>query len=465
VLPLDPMTEPDTGAAPPEMIAALPAEKSSALVEALALSECPALTARRARREEQTGVPHDPIVWTRALGANVWDADGNRYVDLSAGFGAAAVGHNHPQVVAAIAAQSGKLVHALGDMHPSDVKIALLQKLAAIAPMPDARVMLGLSGSDAITAALKTAVLTTGKSGVLAFAGAYHGLDYAPLAACGYSEAFRAPFAAQLNPHVMFAPYPGSESELAASLEAVESALKANSRAADFVAAGREPIGAVLVEPMLGRGGVVVPPSGFMSALSALCAKHGALLVLDAIMAGLGRNGVAPFGVERSVRVDLICIGKALGGGLPVSACVGSGEAMRAWGKAAASTGGVPMHTGTFFGNPLGCASALAALDVIERDSLAGRAAHVGTELLRMLHMRLGPHVSAVRGMGFLIGIDTGSAERGLTAGRRLLEAGYITVPAGDGSVISLTPPLTIDAALLDGFVTVCERTLAESAA
>jgi 4-aminobutyrate aminotransferase/(S)-3-amino-2-methylpropionate transaminase len=449
------MTEPDTGAAPPAMIAALPAEKSGALVEALALSECPALTARRARREEQTGVPNDPIVWTRALGANVWDADGNRYVDLSAGFGAAAVGHNHPQVVAAIAAQSGKLVHALGDMHPSDVKIALLQKLAALAPMPDARVMLGLSGSDAITAALKTAVLTTGKSGVLAFAGAYHGLDYAPLAACGYSEAFRAPFAAQLNPHVMFAPYPGSESELVASLDAVESALKT----------AHEPIGAVLVEPMLGRGGVVVPPSGFMSALSALCVKHGALLVLDAIMAGLGRNGVAPFGVERSVRVDLICIGKALGGGLPVSACLGSDEAMRAWGKAAASTGGVPMHTGTFFGNPLGCASALAALEVIEHDSLAGRAAHVGTELLRMLHMRLGPHVSDVRGMGFLIGIDTGSVERGLTAGRRLLEAGYITVPAGDGSVISLTPPLTIDAALLDGFVTACERILSESAA
>jgi 4-aminobutyrate aminotransferase/(S)-3-amino-2-methylpropionate transaminase len=438
------MTEPDTGTAPPAMIAALPATKSGALVESLALSECPALTARRARREEQTGVPHDPIVWTRALGANVWDADGNRYVDLSAGFGAAAVGHNHPQVVAALAAQSGKLVHALGDMHPSDVKIALLQRLAALAPMPEARVMLGLSGSDAITAALKTALLATGKPGVLAFTGSYHGLDYGPLAACGFNDAFRMPFAAQLNPHVVFAPY--------GDLAAVERALK------------KAPIGAVLVEPVLGRGGVVVPPNEFLRELPALCSKHGALLVLDAIMAGLGRNGLWPCGVGEEVEADLVCLGKALGGGLPVSACLGSGEVMRAWSGAVSHTGGIPLHTGTFFGNPLACAAALAALSVMERESLTARAAVLGARFMQALRTRLGARVREVRGAGLLIGIDTGSAERGLTAGRRLLEAGYITVPAGDGSVISLTPPLTIASALLEGFASACERVLNEAA-
>lgn len=450
------MTEPYAdGALPPAMIAALPAERSGALVDTLAVTECPALTARRARRAEQTGISHDPIVWARALGANVWDADGNRYVDLSAGFGAAAVGHNHPQVVAAITAQSGKLVHALGDLHPSDVKVALLERLAAFSPLPDTRVMLGLSGSDAVTAALKTAVLATGRSGVLAFSGAYHGLDYAPLAACGFSEAFRAPFAPQLNPHVVFAPYPADDAELAATMSKVEWYLKT----------AREPIGAVLVEPLLGRGGVVVPPSDFLRALSELCARHGALLVIDAIMAGLGRSGVGLFGIERELRADLICVGKALGGGLPVSACLGRGEVMAAWGRAAHATGGVPMHTGTFFGNPLSCAAALAALEITEKEALAARAARAGAKLMQSLSARLGARVRAVRGQGLLIGIDTGDVARGLTAGRLLLEAGYITVPAGDGSVISLTPPLTVDEALLEGFVMACERALAESAA
>lgn len=430
------------GSALPQMVAELPAAKSRALIDALAATECPALTARRARRAELTGVAHDPIVWTRAQGANVWDADGNRYVDLSAGFGAAAVGHNHPEVLAALAAQSQRLMHALGDMHPSDIKIELLQKLCELAPLDDAKAMLGLSGSDAITAALKTALLATGKPGVLAFVGSYHGLDYAPLAACGFNEAFRAPFAAQLNPHVTFAPY--------ADLAAAEHAL----------AHAQAPIGAVLVEPVLGRGGVVVPQEGFLGELSALCQKHGALLVVDAIMVGLGRNGVWPFGVPEGVRMDLVCLGKALGGGLPISACIGSGEVMRAWGAAAQHTGGVPLHTGTFFGNPLACATALAALDILSSKQLDARAARLGGAFMQALESKLLGRVREVRGAGLIVGIDTGSVSRGLGAGQRLLEAGYITVPAGDGSVISLTPPLTIEPALLEGFIEACGQVL-----
>ena len=179
------------------MTAPLPASASGALVERLSRTECPALTARRARRAELSGAAHDPIVWARARGVNVWDADGNRYLDLTAGFGAAAVGHSAKPVVAAIQEQSERLMHALGDVHPSDVKIALLEKLAALAPFRDARVMLGLSGADAVAAALKSAALFTRKPGVLAFRGGYHGLEYGPLAACGYSDAFRAPFAAR----------------------------------------------------------------------------------------------------------------------------------------------------------------------------------------------------------------------------------------------------------------------------
>ena len=228
----------------PEITAALPAGASGALVERLARAECPALTARRARRAELSGAAHDPIVWAQARGVNVWDADGNRYVDLTAGFGAAAVGHSAKPVVAAVQRQAERLMHALGDVHPSDVKIALLERLTGLAPFGDARVMLGLSGADAVTAALKSAALFTRRPGVLAFRGGYHGLEYGPLASCGYSDAFRAPFAAQLNPHVVFAPYPTATTPVERALEEVERLL------------GAQPeIGAVLCEPLQGRGG------------------------------------------------------------------------------------------------------------------------------------------------------------------------------------------------------------------
>src|SRR5689334_21672563 len=202
----------------PQVARPLPGALGQQLVEALALAECPALTQRRARRSELAGALHDPIVWTRAAGVNVWDADGNRFVDLSAGFGAAALGHGRPEVVSAVQLQAGKLLHALGDLHTSDTKVALLSRLAALAPFPKARVMLGLSGSDAVTAALKTALLHTRKPGVLAFEGGYHGLEHGPLAACGYSAKMRAPFAPQLNPHVLFAPYPDASTTAADAL-------------------------------------------------------------------------------------------------------------------------------------------------------------------------------------------------------------------------------------------------------
>jgi 4-aminobutyrate aminotransferase-like enzyme len=430
----------------PQITAPLPAERGRALVEALAEAECPALTARRARRAERSGAPHDPIVWTRAAGVNVWDADDNRYVDLSAGFGAAAVGHAAPEVTRAVHAQSDRLLHALGDLHPSDVKIALLSRLRALAPFEDARVMLGLSGADAVTAALKTAALYTRKPGVMAFRGGYHGLEYGPLAACGYSEAFRAPFAAQLNPHVVFAPYPGAQVPLRDALIEVERAF-----------GERDDVGAVLVEPVLGRGGAVVPPEGFLRALHALCARKGALLVADEILTGLGRTGTLLASARDGVTPDLICLGKALGGGLPVSACLGRGEVMRAWGDPDREA----LHTGTFFGHPLSCAAALAALDVIEARGLCARAERVGAWFATRLREALDTRVREVRGAGLLLGVELASGAQALAAVRALLERGYITVPAGaEGQVLSLTPPLIIEEARLEGFVAALDEVL-----
>jgi 4-aminobutyrate aminotransferase-like enzyme len=426
-----------------------PGSSSERWVERLSQAECPALTARRARRQERSGAPEDPIVWTRAHGANVVDADGNIYVDLSAGFGAASVGHSHPRVVQAIQTQSERLMHALGDMQPADVKIELLSRLTKLCSEP-ARVMLGLSGSDAVEAALKTALLYTGRPGVLAFEGGYHGLSHGPLAACGFSPAFREPFSAQLSPHVVFAPYPEHTQALSASLSAVSAALASGN------------IGAVLVEPILGRGGVVVPPDAFMPELHALCRAQGALLIADEIMTGIGRTG-ALFAHEHSgVCPDLVCIGKGLGGGMPVSACLGREQVMAAWGESS----GAALHTGTFFGHPVSAAAALATLDVLHDEQLCERAQRSGALLLQQLApLARQAGVSAVRGRGLLVGIELEAPGHALRCMRALLARGYITVPAAaDARVISLTPPLCISVDQLLGFVAALRESLQVSA-
>ncbi len=425
----------------PLVRAPLPGARGQHWLDVLAATECPALTARRARRTELAGAPHDPIVWARASGINVWDVDDNRYVDLTAGFGAAAVGHAAPEVVHAVQQQAERLLHALGDAHPADTKIALLQRLAALAPFTDARVVLGLSGSDAVTAALKTAALHSGRPGVLAFDGGYHGLGYGPLAACGYDAKFRTPFAAQLNPHVVFAPYPEADTTLDAALAAVERAWREH-----------DAIGAVLIEPVLGRGGVVVPPRGFLAALRELCDRRGALLIADEILTGLGRGGAWLQSVAQGATPHLLCLGKALGGGLPVSACLGTAEVMAAWGAPDSEA----LHTGTFFGNPLACAAALATLDAIARQQLCERSQALGDWLAGQLRARLQGQacVREVRGAGLLIGVELDSGARTLSLVRALLERGYLTLPAGaDARTLSLTPPLTISQARLEGFL------------
>lgn len=444
------------GNLPPEILGPLPSAVCARLVEVLAAHECPALTARRARRGEASGVSHDPIVWSEARGSNVLDADGNRYVDLSGGFGAVGVGHSHPALVSALQAQSARLLHALGDLQPSDVKVQLLQRLAALAPFAGARVILGLSGSDAVEAALKTAVLATGRPGVVAFEGSYHGLAHGPLAACGYSAAFRAPFAAQLNPHVRFVPYPASAVQLPAVLAELGSL---------FAVPPAERPGALLVEPVLGRGGVVVPPAGFLSALGELCRAAGVLLIADEVMSGMLRTGSLFESVAQGLEPDLICLGKGLGGGVPVSACLGRPEVMAAWAAPRHATGGEALHTSTFAGNPLGCVAALAVLDLLD-ESLAERVQAVGARLmgqLRALATRQ-PSIREVRGKGLLVGVELESGAHSLAVMRALLERGYITVPAGnDARVISLTPPLGISEALLDGFVAALDACLTES--
>lgn len=390
--------------------------------------------------------PPAGIVYASAKGSNVVDVDSNRYVDLAAGFGAMLLGHSHPSVLRMLDFQSRRLLMALGDVFPADAKIALLERLAALSPAANARVILGQSGADAITAALKSALLFSGKPGVIAFAGAYHGLSYAPLAACGLRESYRAPFAEQLNPHVRFFDYPAQASDLDRVLTRVRAALAEGT------------VGAVLVEPILGRGGVVVPPSEFLPELGRLAGESGALIIADEIWTGLGRSGKMLHSLAPEFTPDLLCLGKGLGGGLPISAVVGRGEVLEAWRRDAEV-----VHTSTFAGNALACGAALATLDVISREHLPERASSVGSRLLANLQTRLGRFSKAtVRGAGLMIAIDLGARPgRASQLAVRLLERGYITSTGGGGrEVLVLTPPLTIAESLLDGFVDALELSL-----
>jgi 4-aminobutyrate aminotransferase/(S)-3-amino-2-methylpropionate transaminase len=379
----------------------------------------------------------------------VVDADGNVFVDLAGGFGVATMGHGHPRIVAAIEHQARTLVHGFGDVHPSTVKVALLDRLAALAPFPDARIMLGAHGGDAIEAALKTAALATGRVGVLAFEGGYHGLSHGPLALCGYQAAFRAPFAASLNPHVVFAPWPHAKADPHTALEAVRQAW------------GDAEIGAVFVEPVQGRGGVRLPPAGFLEGLGALARARSALVVSDEILVGLGRCGARWVGVAEGLDPDLICAGKQLGGGMPISACIGRAEVMRAWGD----PGGEAIHTATFFGHPIACAAALAALDVLDDEGLEELSARRGLAFLEALAGVGARHacVRGVRGRGMLLGMELDSGARTLKLVPRLLERGWITLPAGArAEVLQLAPPITIAAPLLDAFLRDLDRALTE---
>ncbi|HEY0467260.1 MAG TPA: aminotransferase class III-fold pyridoxal phosphate-dependent enzyme, partial [Polyangiaceae bacterium] len=254
-----------------------------------------------------------------------------------------------------------------------------------------------------------------------------------------------------LNPHVQFADYPTQPADLDRVLSQARSALSLGA------------VGAILVEPILGRGGVLVPPPEFLPELGKLAREFGALCVVDEIWTGLGRSGKMLYSSSPEFTADLLCLGKGLGGGLPISAVVGRGEVLEAWRREAEV-----VHTSTFAGNALACGTALATLDVISRERLAERAMSIGGQLLTTLSTRLSRFSKAtVRGTGLMIAIDLGDRPgRATQLAMRLLERGYITSTGGGRrEVLVLTPPLTIAQSLLDGFVAALELSLGTLAA
>jgi acetylornithine/succinyldiaminopimelate/putrescine aminotransferase len=359
-----------------------------------------------------------PIFWERGAGCTIWDSEGREFLDLTAAFGVMGVGHGNPRVAEAIAAQARKLVHGMGDVHPTRLKVELLEKLATMVPIENAQSILGCSGGDAIEAAIKTARVFTKKPGVLAFTGGYHGLNLGALSVTHRAD-FREPFVGQFAPFAVHRTY-------GEPLDALP-----------------EGVGAVLVEPIQGRGGIVVPPRGWLSHLRKLCNVHGALLIFDEIFTGWGRTGDWFAGQFESVVPDILCVGKALGGGFPISACIAPKEIMADWGEST----GEALHTQTFLGSPLGCAAALASLSELERINAPGAAREKGANLeagLEKLAAQFPADIAEVRGRGLMLGLKFRSAPRCLSVVEKLLTLGVIVLPAGDGSVLELTPPLVI---------------------
>jgi 4-aminobutyrate aminotransferase/(S)-3-amino-2-methylpropionate transaminase len=340
-----------------------------------------------------------------------------------------------------------RLIMALGDVYAADAKIGLLERLASLHPGHAPKVLLGQSGSDAVTAAIKTAALATGRPGLVAFEGAYHGLGYAPLPACGLRESYRAPFAAQLNPCVSFAPYPRDEADAARSLDAIEAALRGGGA------------GALLLEPVLGRGGCVVPPDTFARSVCEVAHRHGALVIADEIWTGLGRAGAMTRAGAVGADVDILCFGKGLGGGMPISACVAPGAIMDAWAR-----DDEVIHTSTHSGSPVACAAALATLDALHVQQLPARAREVGARWTEALRAALAgcPGVVEVRGAGLMIGVELESGALGLAAMRRMLAEGYLVLTGGRrGEVLTLTPALSTPEPLLSAAAQALARVLA----
>lgn len=417
----------------PLLAGPLPGPQSRRWTDTLARHECPGITARRARRQHETGVDQDPVVWERSCGVNVWDTDGNRLVDLTGGFGAAAVGHGHPAVRAAVHAQVDQHIHGLGDAFPARIRIELAERLCGKLPAGLEQVIFASTGSEAVEVAIKTAVLATGRSAVLAFDGSYHGLSLGIVPISSYKPDFREPFRGLAAPWARFQPFGLGGAELART-----------------IAEWGEPPAAIVVEPIQGRGGVRVAPPHWLHELRALCDKIGALLVFDEVFTGVHRAGAFVRAQVEGVRPDLLCVGKALGGGFPLSACVGTREAMAAWGESK----GEAIHTSTFLGHPIGCAAAMAVLNLSE-SGLDARADLLGASMASSLSALVSERPTRfrqARGAGAFWALLPDRPARSFPLCRALLRRGFLVLPCGlSGEAIGFSPPLVTSRAVWDG--------------
>ena len=388
-----------------------------------------------------------PIVAERAENATVWDVDGREYIDFAGGIAVLNTGHLHPKVIAAVQEQLTKLTHTCFQVLAYEPYIALCEEIAKRVPGDFAKkTLLVTSGSEAVENAVKIARAATGRAGVIAFTGAYHGRTMMTLSLTGKVVPYSAGMG--LMPGGVFralAPCPLhgiSEDESIASIERI---FKNDAQPQD--------IAAIIIEPVQGEGGFYVNSKPFMQRLRALCDQHGILLIADEVQTGAGRTGKW-FAVEHSgVAPDLITMAKSMAGGFPISAVVGRADVMDA-----AAPGGLG---GTYAGSPLACAAALAVLEVFEKENLLQRAEDVGLRLVGGLQELARKHrcIAEVRGLGAMVAMELcqdGNPHQPDAALAKALSAeatkrGLILLTCGTyGNVIRILVPLTASDALLD---------------
>jgi predicted acetylornithine/succinylornithine family transaminase/N-acetyl-ornithine/N-acetyl-lysine deacetylase len=352
-----------------------------------------------------------PVAIVRGSGALLWDADGREYLDCAAGHGVANIGHGHPEIAAALAAQAQRLITCPESLH-NDVRARLLERLVRITPEGLSRIFLCNSGTEAIEGAFKFARLATGRTNIIATLRGFHGRSMGALSAT-WEPHYREPFAPLL---------PGISHVRYNNLAAADAAIN-------------EQTAAVIVELVQGEGGVHVASPAYITGLAKLCRERGALLIIDEVQTGFGRTGRLFACEHYDVQPDILCLAKALGGGLPVGAiCLGTRVI-----ESGRLTRGV--HGSTFGGNPLACAAVLTTLAIIEREALVERAVVLGEYAFERLRALRSPLIREVRGTGLMIGIElTRRAQPYLEA---LMERGLIALPAGP-NVIRLLPPLVI---------------------
>ena len=398
----------------------------------------------RIRAIEGTGMrtfwETEPLVWARTEGCQVWDVDGRAYLDLYGGFAVANVGYCHPRVTEAIREQAGAMTHC-PSAAPSEIRAELYERLLAIAPPPLDRVLLAITGAMANETAVQLARAVTGRSNVITFSGTYPGRTVGAVRYAG-KHAYREPFGIAADAH--FVPYPDPyrspwDDPGGTVLALLEQALT-------DPASGVEPPACVLIEPIQGNGGVVVPPTGFLRGLRDLCDRSGTLLVFDEIQCGFGRSGRMWAAEHENVVPDLMTVGKGIGGGLALAAVLGRSELMTTWEPDAI--------TSTFLANALPAAAGCAAIDVLREEGLVDRSARLGTSALERLRSGLAESstVGDVRGRGLFLGIELADAEHAGRMQHEVRDRGVLVGRGGRyGNVLILAPPLVIEDDVLAG--------------
>jgi len=396
-----------------------------------------------------------PVFVARAAAGILEDVDGNRFIDFGSGIAVTTVGNSAPEVVAAVRDQAGLFTHTCFQVTPYEGYVAVCERLNELSPgSHDKRSFLVNSGAEAVENAVKIARYATGRDAVVAFDHGFHGRTLLALSLTGKAMPYKRGFG-PFAPEVYRAPYSDPFHD-AGHLDEVIKVIETT--------VGADSVACVVVEPIAGEGGFVVPERGWLAGLSQWCADAGSLLIVDEIQSGMGRTG-AWFACEHEgVVPDLMTTAKGLGGGLPVGGITGRADVMEKVHK-----GGLG---GTFGGNPVACAAALAVFDIIESQGLLARATHIGevlTSRLGGLVDREGP-VGEVRGRGAMIAVElvgTGRTPDPQAAQRvaaRCHEQGLLILTAGTyGNVIRLLPPLVIPDGLLDEGLGILEGALQEA--